>query len=59
MWGPAISNEGDTTMGHRNDPMIGITDAPAVLAGDTVERLARVVGLISAVLLLAVASGLV
>jgi len=46
-------------MGHRDNQMIGITDAPAVLAGNTVERLARVVGLLSALLLLAITSGLV
>lgn len=46
-------------MTQHNDALNGITDTPAALAGGNVERLARVVGLISALLLLAIASGLV
>jgi len=45
-------------MSHENHQITAITDTPAALAGDNVERLARLVGLISAVLLLAFASGI-
>ena len=46
-------------MSHHEEHLIGISDTPAALAGGNIERLARCVGLISAVILLAVASGVV